>query len=283
MKMRIEADMAEQPAIEPMHQFLIHKIVQGPVFNIGGLSVDMSITNSVASMIAGAIILVVFFMLTAKRQIVPNRGQAMAEAIYNIVDRVLVGPIIGEHGKPYVPYLFTLFLVILVLNLMSVVLAVGNLGGLSLTFTVTAQLAVTATLAVLTFFSVFILGFVKHGPKFLGLFAPSGMPLPLLIFMVPIEMISYFVRPVTLAMRLFGNMLGGHVVMSLFGSFVVALGLVAFSGGIASLAIVPSVLSFTMIVALTGLELVVAILQAFVFTALATVYLNEVVNFGHGH
>jgi F-type H+-transporting ATPase subunit a len=101
--------------------------------------------------------------------------------------------------------------------------------------------------------------------------------------MVPIEMISYFVRPVTLAMRLFGNMLGGHVVMSLFGSFVVALGLVAFSGGIASLAIVPSVLSFTMIVALTGLELVVAILQAFVFTALATVYLNEVVNFGHGH
>ena len=100
--------MAEQPAIEPMHQFLIHKIVQGPVFNIGGLSVDMSITNSVASMIAGALILVVFFMLTAKRQIVPNRGQAMAEAIYNIVDRVLVGPIIGEHGKPYVPYLLKL-------------------------------------------------------------------------------------------------------------------------------------------------------------------------------
>jgi F-type H+-transporting ATPase subunit a len=109
------------------------------------------------------------------------------------------------------------------------------------------------------------------------------MPLPLLIFMVPIEMISYFVRPVTLAMRLFGNMLGGHVVMSLFGSFVVALGLVALSGGLASLAIIPSALSFAMIVGLTGLELVVAVLQAFVFTALATVYLNEVVNFGHGH
>jgi F-type H+-transporting ATPase subunit a len=275
--------MADQPAIEPMHQFLIHKIVQGPVFNIGGLSVDMSITNSVASMIAGAIIVVAFFMLTAKREIVPNRGQALAEALYNIIDRVLVGPIIGEHGKPYVPYLFTLFLVILVLNLMSVVLAVGNIGGLSLTFTVTAQLAVTATLAVLTFFSVFILGFVKHGPKFLTLFAPSGMPKAMLLFMVPIEMLSYFVRPVTLAMRLFGNMLGGHVVMSLFGSFVVALGLVALSGGLGALAIVPSVLSFAMIVALTGLELVVAILQAFVFAALATVYLNEVVNFGHGH
>jgi len=275
--------MAEQPAIEPMHQFLIHKIVQGPVFHVGGVEFDMSITNSVMSMIVGALILVVFFMLTAKREIVPNRGQAMAESLYNIVDRVLVGPIVGEHGKPYVPYLLTLFLVILVLNLMSVVFAVGNLAGQSWTFTVTSQLAVTATLAVLTFFSVFILGFVKHGPKFLGIFAPGGMPLPLLVFMIPIEIISYFVRPVTLAMRLFGNMLGGHVVMSLFGSFVVALGLVALSGGIASLAIIPSVLSFGMIVALTGLELVVAILQAFVFTALATVYLNEVVNFGHGH
>ncbi len=275
--------MAEQPAIEPMHQVLIHKIIQGPVFNVGGVAFDMSVTNSVMSMIVGAALLVGFFMLTARREIVPNRGQALAESVYNIVDRVLVHPIIGEHGKPYVPYLLTLFLVILVLNLMSVVFAIGNLAGQSWTFTVTSQLAITATLAVLTFFSVFILGFIKHGPKFLGIFAPGGMPMVLLIFMVPIEMISYFVRPVTLAMRLFGNMLGGHVVMSLFGSFVVALALVAFSGGIASLAIIPSVLSFTMIVALTGLELVVAILQAFVFTALATVYLNEVVNFGHGH
>ena len=117
----------------------------------------------------------------------------------------------------------------------------------------------------------------------MGLFFPGGMGVFGAIAMAPIEMISYFVRPVTLALRLFGNMLGGHVVMSLFGSFVVALGLVALSGGIASLAIVPSVLSFAMIVALTGLELVVAFLQAFVFTVLATVYLNEVVNFGHGH
>ena len=275
--------MAEQPAIEPMHQFLIHKIVQGPVFHVGGIEFDMSITNSVVSMIVGALILVAFFMLTAKREIVPNRGQAMAESLYNIVDRVLVTPIIGHGGKPYIPYLFTLFMTILTLNLMGVLLAVGNLGGLSLTFTVTSQLAVTATLAVLTFFSVFILGFVKHGPKFLSLFWVPGMGIGGGIAMVLNEMISYFVRPITLAMRLFGNMLGGHVVMSLFGSFVVALGLVALSGGLASLAIIPSALSFAMIVGLTGLELVVAVLQAFVFTALATVYLNEVVNFGHGH
>jgi F-type H+-transporting ATPase subunit a len=275
--------MAQQPAIEPMHQFLVHKIVDLPPVHVGKYALDLSITNSVATMIVGALLLVVFFALTARREIVPNRGQALAESLYNIIDRVLVGPIIGHEGKPYVPYIFALFLVILVLNLMSVVLAIGNVGGLELTFAVTAQLAVTATLAVLTFFSVFLLGFIKHGPKFLGIFAPGGMPKAMLIFMVPIEMLSYFVRPVTLAMRLFGNMLGGHVVMSLFGSFVVALGIVGLAGGLASLAFIPSLLSFTMIVALTGLELVVAILQAFVFAALATVYLNEVVNFGHGH
>jgi F-type H+-transporting ATPase subunit a len=275
--------MANQPAIDPMEQFAIHKIVDLPTFHIGKLAVDMSINNSVATMIAGALLLVIFLAATARREIVPNRGQAVVEALYNIIDRVLVGPILGPEGRPYVPYLFTLFMVILTLNLMSVVLAVGNIAGLSLTFAVTSQLAVTATLAVLTFFSVFILGFVKHGPKFVTLFAPSGMPKFMLIFMIPIEMLSYFVRPVTLAMRLFGNMLGGHVVMSLFGSFVVALAIVGLSGGLASLAFIPSVLSFTMIVALTGLELVVAILQAFVFAALATVYLNEVVNFGHGH
>jgi F-type H+-transporting ATPase subunit a len=266
-----------------MHQFLIKELIPGPKFEIGGVLFDMSITNSVASMIAGALLLMVFFGLTARGQLVPNRGQAVAEALYNIVDRVLVTPIIGHHGRPYIPYLFTLFSVILVLNLMGVLLAVFNLGGLSLTFTVTSQLAVTATLAVLTFFSVFILGFVKHGPKFLSLFWVPGMGVFGGMAMVLIEMISYFVRPITLAMRLFGNMLGGHVVMSLFGSFVVALGIVGLAGGMASLAFIPSVLSFGMIVALSGLELVVAVLQAFVFTALATVYLNEVVNFGHGH
>jgi F-type H+-transporting ATPase subunit a len=275
--------MANQPAIDPMEQFEIHKIVDLPTFHIGKIPVDMSINNSVLTMIVGAVLIVLFFALTARREIVPNRGQAIAEALYNIIDRVLVGPILGPHGRPYVPYLFTLFMVILTLNLMSVVFAVGNIAGQSWTFAVTSQLAVTATLAVLTFFSVFILGFIKHGPKFLGLFFPSGMGVIGAILMAPIEMLSYFVRPVTLAMRLFGNMLGGHVVMSLFGSFVVALAIVGLSGGMATLAFIPSALSFAMIVALTGLELVVAVLQAFVFAALATVYLNEVVNFGHGH
>ena len=277
--------MAQSPAITPMEQFEIHKIpgLSFPPVHIGGLTIDMSITNSIAAMILGAVIVMVFLALTARRQIVPDRAQAVAESLYGIIDTVLVGPIIGPKGRAYIPFIFSLFMLIMVMNLMGVVLSLGALGGQSWTFTATAQLAVTATLALLTFLSVMILGFVKNGPGFVKLFVPSGMPLPLLIFMVPIEMISYFARPVTLAMRLFGNMLGGHVVMSLFGSFVVALGIAALSGGLATLAFIPSVLSFTMIVALTGLELVVAILQAFVFAALATVYVNEIVNFGHGH
>ncbi len=275
--------MANQPAIDPMEQFSIHKLVDLPTFHVGKLAVDMSINTSVMTMLVGAVLIVAFFALTARREIVPNRGQAVAEALYNIIDRVLVGPILGPHGRPYVPYLFTLFIVILTLNLMSVVFAVGNIAGQSWTFAVTSQIAVTATLALLTFLSVFILGFIKHGPKFVSLFWVPGMGIFGGAAMVLIEMISYFVRPLTLALRLFGNMLGGHVVMSLFGSFVVALAIVGLSGGIATLAFIPSVLSFTMIVALTGLELVVAVLQAFVFAALATVYLNEVVNFGHGH
>ena len=275
--------MAQQPAIDPMHQFLVHKIVDLPPVQIGGLTIDMSITNSVAALLAGAALLMLFLAMTAQRKLVPNHAQALAEMLYGIIDNVLVTPIIGHHGRPYIPFIFTLFMLILTLNMMSVVLAIGNVGGLELTFTVTAQLAITATLAVITFFSVFILGFIKHGPKFLSLFWIPGMGIPGGIAMALIEMISYFVRPVTLALRLFGNMLGGHVVMSLFGSFVVALGLVGLSGGLASLAFIGSGLSFAMIVALTGLELVVAVLQAFVFAALTTVYLNEVVNFGHGH
>ena len=275
--------MAEQPAIDPMHQFLIHKMVEIPPVNIGGFLLDMSITNSIFTLLVGAVLVMVFLALTARGEIVPNRAQAAAEALYGIIDTVLVTPIIGVGGRPYIPFIFTLFMLILTLNLMSVVFAIGNIGGMELTFTVTAQLAFTATLAVITFFSVFILGFIKHGPKFLSLFWVPGMGIVGGILMVFIEMISYFVRPVTLAMRLFGNMLGGHVVMSLFGSFVVGLGIFALAGGIATLGWIGSGLSLAMIVALTGLELVVAVLQAFVFAALTTVYLNEVVNFGHGH
>ena len=177
----------------------------------------------------------------------------------------------------------TLFMFIFVMNLLGVILSVGSIGGLELTFTPTAQLAVTAALAALTMISVIVIGFIKNGLGFFKLFAPSGMPLPMLLFMAPIEFISFAVRPLTLSMRLFGNIVGGHVVLYIFASFVISLGLLGMSGGIASLGFLGSAASLVMIVALSGLELLVAFLQAFIFAALAAVYLNEVVNLGHGH
>ncbi len=272
------------PAIDPMSQFLIHKVVDLPPVSLpGGGVLDLSITNSVVAMMAAALTVCLFFALAARRQIVPGRLQAVGEQLYGLIEGVLVGPVIGPAGKPYIPFILTIFMLVLVMNLMGVVLSVGHVFGQDWTFTATAQLAVTATLALITFLSVIVIGFVRNGFGFFRLFIPSGMPLAMVFIMVPIELISFMIRPLTLSMRLFGNMLGGHVVMNIFASFVVGLGLVGLTGGIAALGFVGSALSLGMVIALTALELVVAALQAFVFAALATVYLNEVVNLGHGH
>jgi F-type H+-transporting ATPase subunit a len=176
-------------------------------------------------------------------------------------------------------------MLVLVMNLLGVVLAFAHVWGGDWTFTPTAQLAVTATLAVITFVTVLVIGFVKNGLGFFKLFVPSGVHWAMAIFIGFFEFISFLVRPLTLAMRLFGNMLGGHVVMNIFASFVVGMGAFALAGGFGlhNLGLVGSGLSLGMVIALTGLELVVAGLQAFVFAALATVYLNEVVNLDHGH
>jgi F-type H+-transporting ATPase subunit a len=179
---------------------------------------------------------------------------------------------------------FTIFMVVLFFNMIGLLFNLGNLTGNYYAFTATAQLAVTATLAVLTFLTVVAIGFWKNGLKFFTLFVPKGVPWWMLPMMVLIEFISFMVRPVTLAMRLFGNMIGGHVVMNIFASFVVGLAAFALTtGGIAYLGLLGSAVSFGMVIALTALELIVAFLQAFVFAALAAVYLNEVVNLGHGH
>ncbi len=270
--------------IDPMHQFVIKKVVAIPPVNIPGLGlVDLSITNSVAAMIFAAAVVCVFFALAGRRQIVPGRLQATAESLYGLIDGILVGPVIGHKGRPYIPFILTIFMLVLVMNLMGVLLGFGNLAGQEWTFTATAQLAVTATLAVLTFLSVIVIGFWKNGIGFYKLFVPSGMPIAMVFIMVPIELLSFMIRPLTLAMRLFGNMLGGHVVMNIFASFVVGLAVFGMSGGLATLGWLGAGASLALVVALTLLELVVAALQAFVFAALATVYLNEVVNLGHGH
>ena len=227
------------PAIEPMHQFLIHKVVELPPLQVPGLgALDLSITNSTVSMMVAAAIIVVFFALSAKGSIVPGRLQAVGEMLYDLIDKTLVGPMIGHRGKPFIPFVFTIFLLVLTMNMI----------GMFLIFTPTAQLAVTTTLALLTFITVLIIGFVRNGFGFFKLFVPSGVPIFILPLMVVIELISFMVRPVTLAMRLFGNMIGGHVVMNIFASFVVGLGLLGLTGGIATLGFVGSALSLSLVV-----------------------------------
>ena len=262
--------------IQPMEQFLIHHMVEGPKFSLPGIGlVDLSITNSVLFMLIGSAIISAFFMLSAKRALVPGRAQALAEMLYGMIDEVLTGGIIGDRGRPFLPFIFTLFMLIAILNLIG--LAPGG-------FTVTSQLAVTGTLAVLTFATVLVVGFARNGLGFFKLFWPSGMHWAMAAFLMPIELLSFLIRPFTLALRLFGNMLGGHVVVYIFASFVIGLGAYGLSGfGVNNLGLLGSGLSFLMVVALTALDFVIAIIQAFVWSALACVYLNEVVNLDHGH
>jgi F-type H+-transporting ATPase subunit a len=263
-------------AIQPMEQFLVHKIAPIPPVRMPGLGlVDLSITNSVLFMLIAAGLISLFFLLAARRQIVPGRMQAAAEMLYGLVDGTMTGGIIGDRGRPFVPFILSLFLFIAFMNLIG--LAPGG-------FTVTAQLAVTATLAVMTFSIVLIVGFWRNGIGFFKLFWPSGVHPAMAAFMAFFEVISFMVRPLTLAMRLFGNLLGGHVVTYMFASFVIGLGVWGLAGsGLVKLGLLGSVVSFLMIIALTLLDFVVAFLQAFVFAALACVYLNEVVNLDHGH
>lgn len=267
-------------AIDPLHQFAIEKVVALPPVNLPGVGpIDLSITNSVVAMMICAAVICLFLAFAAKGQVVPGRAQAVGESIYGMVEG-LTSSMIGHEGRKYFPFVFTLFTFIMCMNMFGLL----NFIGLAHMFTPTSQVIVTATLAIITFGLVIIIGFAKNGFGFFKLFVPSGVPWPLLFFLVPIEFISFMVRPLTLTLRLFGNMLGGHVVLAIFGAFVAALGAYALStGGAAYAALIPSALSFFMVVALTALELIVGFLQAFVFAALACVYLNDVVNLGHGH
>lgn len=251
----------------PMEQFEIHPIV--PI-KLGGL--DLSITNVTIAMFVAAAGVIAFFALAARRAVVPSRIQTVGEMLFELVDD-LSESIIGHEGRAFFPLVFTLFAFILTMNTFGMFVVLP---------TATSQLAVTATLAVLTILIVIIVGFARNGLGFFKLFVPSGVPILILPFLVVIEVISFLVRPLTLALRLFGNMIGGHVVLNVFGTFVVSLALFALAGGLATLGWLISGLTLGGIVALIGLEFIVAFLQAFVFAALACVYLNDVVNL-HSH
>ena len=258
---------------DPMHQFEVQKVLELPDVPTPWGPIDMAITNSTVAMMLSAALIVAFFAaVTARPQVVPGKLQMMGEQAFGFIDN-LTSSIIGHEGRKYFPFVFALFLFILAMNFL----------GLFLVFTATSQLAITATFALLVFGVVLFIGFAKNGLGFFKLFVPSGVPWPLIPAIFLIELLSFMLRPVTLALRLFGNMLGGHVALKVFAGFVVSLGALAAGGGIATTAFIPAALSLGGVVALTALEFLVAFLQAFVFAVLTCIYLNDVVNLGHGH
>ena len=234
---------------DPMHQFEIKRLIDLDVFGF-----DASFTNSALFMVIAAGVITLFTVLAMRKgALVPGRLQSMAEVSYEFVAN-MVRDNVGTEGMKYFPFIFTLFMFVLALNV---------LGLVPYSFTVTSHIIVTFALAAFIFIGVTLIGFWKHGIGFLKFFVPSGVPFILLPLLVVIEVISYLTRPISLSVRLFANMMAGHTMLKVFGAFVVALGLL---GGWAALAFM---------VAFTGLELLVAFLQAYVFAILTCIYLND--------
>lgn len=246
---------------DPIHQFQIQKWVP---LEIGGY--DVSFTNSAAFMVATVVIGSAFlYFTTAGRGLIPTRMQSISEMAYEFVASTLRDSA-GTAGMKFFPFVFSLFMFVLVANL---------LGMFPYFFTVTSHLIVTFVLAMLVISVVVGYGFYKHGLKFLNLFVPQGVPALLVPLVVMIEVISFLSRPISLSVRLFANMLAGHITLKVFAGFVVslsAMGVVGIGGAILPLA---------MTVALTGLEFLVAFLQAYVFTVLTCMYLNDAIHPGH--
>jgi len=233
----------------PMAQFEILRLKE---FSLFGL--DVSFTNSSLFMVI-AIVTVSAVMLLGSRKatLVPSRMQSVTELSYEFVAN-MVRENAGTEGLKYFPFIFTLFMFILASNM---------IGMVPYTFTTTSQIVVTFSLAAVVIVGVTIIGFIKHGIGFLRLFVPSGVPKVMLIILTPIEIISYLTRPVSLSVRLFANMMAGHTMLKVFAGFVISLGIV---GGW---------LPLGFMVALTGLEILIAFLQAYVFAILSCIYLNE--------
>ena len=240
----------------PMHQFEVYRI--GPEIKLG--DVDISFTNASLFMTFSAIsILLILFIGTKNRSLIPSKIQLITEMSYTFVAK-MINDTAGSNAKPFFPFIFSLFMFVLFCNM---------IGMLPYSFTVTSHIIVTFVLASFVFIGVTIIGFIKHGFKYLKLFVPSGVPMLLLPLIVIIEIISYLSRPVSLSVRLFANMMAGHTMLKVFGGFVISLGLL---GGWLPL-------GFS--VALTGLEILVAFLQAYVFAILTCIYLNDALNLHH--
>jgi F-type H+-transporting ATPase subunit a len=232
----------------PTEQFQIEKILH---VDIGGL--DLSFTNSSLFMvIAAAVASAVLFLGGSRGALVPGRLQSFAEMLYELVAN-MIRDNAGKEGLKYFPFIFTLFIFILFGNV------IGIIPG---TFTFTSHIIVTFALAFVVFLGVTVIGFARHGAGYLRMFFPHGAPLWTAVILVPVELISYLSRPISLSVRLFANMTVGHVLLKVIGGFVIALGI----GGI-----VP----FAFLIPLTMLELFIAVLQAYIFAILSCVYLHD--------
>jgi len=238
----------------PVEQFKLKPLV--PI-EIGG--VDLSYTNSALFMTIAVVLVGVFLTQSMRgRHLVPNRWQSMAELSYEFIAN-MVREQVGSDGRPYFPFVFALFMFILFGNL---------LGMVPYSYTFTSQIIVTFAMALAVFVGVTLVAIIRHGVHFLTFFFPSGAPIYMAPLLIPIEILSYLSRPVSLSVRLFANMMAGHTMMKVFGGFVVALGVF----GVAPMVV---------LLALTGFEILVAVLQAYVFTILTCIYLRDALHLHH--
>ena len=241
----------------PLSQFEIKTIIPIEVFGY-----DISFTNSALAMLSTVILMIIFMLFGLnKSSIIPSRCQSILESTYEFIAN-MIGDNIGKEGLKYFSFIFTLFLFILLGNI---------LGMFPYSFTWTSHIIVTFAIAFAIFLGVTLIAILKHGlKKFLGFFAPSGVPKPMLLLLIPIEIISYLSRPISLSVRLFANMMAGHTLLKVIGGFVFVLGANTF--------IIGGVLPLAFLVALTGLEIVIAFLQAYVFAILTCLYINDAIH-----
>ena len=239
----------------PVEQFAIKVL-----FALNLFGFEIQFTNSSLFMVLTILVGSGFLYIAMKpAAVIPGRMQGLAEMLYEFVAD-MVRSNVGNEGKPYFPFIFTLFIFVLFSNL---------LGLIPYSYTTTSQIVVTFTMAIVIFLGVTVIALIKHGLHFFSFFVPAGAPKVLIPFLVIIEVISYFVRPVSLSVRLFANMLAGHTMLKVFGGLAV---MIASAGGIF---VAGSLLPLVAIIGLTGLEILVAVLQAYVFTILTCMYLND--------
>jgi F-type H+-transporting ATPase subunit a len=254
---------------DPIHQFVIEDMF--PLFTIGGdgtegSGLSFAFTNSSLFMVATVAIISLYMILsTGSKRVVPGRAQLLSELTYGFVAN-MVRSAAGTAGMKFFPLVFCLFTFIFVANMFGMV---------PYFFTVTSHIIVTFALSLLVVLTVVIYGFAKNGPKFLKLFVPSGVPGYILPIVAPIEFISFMSRPISLSVRLFGNILAGHITLKVFTGFIVTMSSLGFLGFLGS------ALPLIMAIALTGLEFLVGAVQAYVFAVLTCMYLNDAIHPSH--